>query len=144
MHGPAAEGVLHPPIRLMATTKQYKKRRKKRGKKFRFNDPLGLQKKPGPEPPAPQAPGKKKRKHLRQILWERDKGHCWYCGAFSKLEGKPEEIFTIEHVVPLAHGGLNTPENCVTACGDCNREAADMDYNAKVFLRAQKRHGVET
>jgi 5-methylcytosine-specific restriction endonuclease McrA len=37
---------------------------------------------------------------------------CAYCGAEDKL--------TLDHVVPLARGGLDEPSNVVPACGPCN------------------------
>jgi 5-methylcytosine-specific restriction endonuclease McrA len=44
----------------------------------------------------------------------RQKGKCFYCGA--KLDGSRH----IDHVVPIALGGTNHPENIVLACQDCN------------------------
>lgn len=41
-------------------------------------------------------------------------GRCAYCGAETDNP-------TMDHVVPLIHGGHHTVENIVPACGPCNR-----------------------
>ena len=38
---------------------------------------------------------------------------CQYCGTSSDL--------TIDHVRPLSRGGASSWDNCVAACGPCNR-----------------------
>jgi 5-methylcytosine-specific restriction endonuclease McrA len=44
----------------------------------------------------------------------RQKGKCFYCGK--SLNG----VYDIDHVMPLALGGSNGPENIVLACPHCN------------------------
>lgn len=51
---------------------------------------------------------------LRAAILARD-GGCQRCGATVGLE--------VHHVVPLARGGSNAPDNLVTLCGDCHRGA---------------------
>ena len=46
---------------------------------------------------------------------------CVYCATPLALESA-----TLDHVVPVAHGGTDTPGNLVTACGPCNRMKGDM------------------
>lgn len=47
-------------------------------------------------------------------------GHrCAYCGAVAHLEW--------EHIIPRAHGGPDTMDNLVLACGDCNRQKGARD-----------------
>lgn len=46
--------------------------------------------------------------------FERQKGHCYYC--HEKLGDK----YHVDHIVPLARGGSNWPENIVIACRHCN------------------------
>jgi 5-methylcytosine-specific restriction endonuclease McrA len=46
---------------------------------------------------------------------------CVYCAA--RLD---QRTATLDHVVPLAHGGAHDPGNLVTACGPCNRLKGDM------------------
>ncbi len=43
------------------------------------------------------------------------------CCAYCKSECEP----TVDHVVPLARGGLHEPSNVVPACGSCNSSKCD-------------------
>jgi len=45
----------------------------------------------------------------------RDLYTCQYCG-----DGVNRKTATLDHVLPVSHGGKTTYENCVTACGPCN------------------------
>lgn len=47
--------------------------------------------------------------------YERQKGKCYYCKT--ALVG----VYEIEHIIPLARGGSNWPENIVITCLTCNR-----------------------
>lgn len=47
--------------------------------------------------------------------YERQHGHCFWCGA--KVTWRKKHI---DHVIPLALGGSNGPENLVIACPSCN------------------------
>lgn len=44
----------------------------------------------------------------------RQKGRCYWCGV------KVGRSYHVDHVVPLARGGSNGPENLVIACARCN------------------------
>lgn len=55
---------------------------------------------------------KKDLKMSRLKIYQRDGYKCVYCGTHKKL--------TIDHVMPKSRGGLNTWENMVTCCFDCN------------------------
>lgn len=55
---------------------------------------------------------KKDLKMSRLKIYQRDGYKCIYCGTHKKL--------TIDHVMPKSRGGLNTWENMVTCCFDCN------------------------
>lgn len=54
-------------------------------------------------------------KSLRFQVLRRDNHTCRYCGRSA-----PEVRITVDHVVPEALGGPDTPENLVAACSDCN------------------------
>lgn len=56
----------------------------------------------------------------RKSLIKRDKSTCQYCSK--KLS--PAQI-TIDHVVPRAHGGKTSFNNCVVCCRVCNSKKAD-------------------
>src|SRR5574341_1128575 len=49
----------------------------------------------------------------RKNILRRDSHKCQYCG-------KSEVALTVDHVVPRARGGLDSWENLVCACIDCN------------------------
>ena len=46
---------------------------------------------------------------------------CVYCAAPLDID-----IATIDHVLPLAKGGVHSPGNLVAACGRCNRLKGDL------------------
>lgn len=54
-------------------------------------------------------------KRLRYEILRRDSYTCRYCGATA-----PSVPLRIDHVVPIALGGTDTPDNLVTACEPCN------------------------
>ena len=56
----------------------------------------------------------------RRNLWRRDDERCQFCG-----QAVPFTEATIDHVFPRSRGGPTSWENCVTACGPCNRRKAD-------------------
>lgn len=52
---------------------------------------------------------------LRFQILRRDNHQCRYCGAAA-----PEAKLTVDHVIPVALGGADEPQNLVAACADCN------------------------
>ena len=50
-----------------------------------------------------------------RLIHKNQKGRCWWCGK--KLKGKQ---YHIDHRVPLALGGSDSPENLVVSCPQCN------------------------
>ena len=54
-------------------------------------------------------------KRVRFEVLRRDDHTCQYCGAKA-----PEAQMTVDHVMPVALGGDDTPRNLTTACSDCN------------------------
>jgi len=62
--------------------------------------------------------------------YARQKGRCFYCGQ------RLTEKYHVDHVVPLAKGGGNGPENLVIACPTCNLNKAakhPMDFCGTLF-----------
>ncbi len=49
-----------------------------------------------------------------QDQYDRQKGRCYYC------KKKVGDTYHVDHVVPLAKGGSNGPENLVVTCPECN------------------------
>lgn len=64
----------------------------------------------------------------RAEIYERDAFTCQYC-----LRKFAAEALTIDHVVPLALGGVDEPINYVTCCVACNQRKADA--HLKDFAR---------
>ena len=60
-------------------------------------------------------------KRLRREIYKRDSYTCQYCGT--KVE---DGSATIDHVVPLALGGLDETINYVTCCQACNERKGSM------------------
>lgn len=54
-------------------------------------------------------------KRTRYEVLRRDNFTCRYCGAKA-----PDVELRVDHVIPVALGGSDKPENLVAACHDCN------------------------
>lgn len=53
---------------------------------------------------------------LRFDVFKRDSFTCQYCGRKS-----PEVILEADHITPKSKGGLDTLDNLITSCRECNR-----------------------
>lgn len=88
------------------------------------------------EPPVVRAPKPrgwrpKISRAMRRAVLDRDDGRCQYCWV-----SFPPEHLQLDHVVPLAHGGLTTRDNLVAACGPCNQVKGDrLDFLPLVWPR---------
>jgi len=51
----------------------------------------------------------------KQNVFLRDQYCCQYCGISIQ-----KRYATLDHVLPVSHGGKSTFENCVCACSTCN------------------------
>ena len=56
-----------------------------------------------------------------QRIGNRQKWKCYWCGKPSKHD------FHVDHIVPLAKGGSNSPNNLAIACPPCNRRKNATD-----------------
>ena len=56
---------------------------------------------------------------LRMFIKERDKFTCCQCGNSTNVE--PNLLLEIDHIIPIAKGGLTIEENLQTLCWKCNR-----------------------
>lgn len=66
-------------------------------------------------------------KRTRFEVLKRDNHSCRYCGASA-----PDVRLTVDHVVPVALGGSDKPDNLVAACQDCNAGKASTSPDAAV------------
>ncbi|PGH55922.1 hypothetical protein CRT60_21980 [Azospirillum palustre] len=91
------------------------------------------------EPPSPitldaEKRAKRKRsKRIRQIkkIVERDGDACFFCGR------SLGDDITIEHLVPITHGGPDHRSNLVLAHHACNQRADHLSVAEKVRLREE-------
>lgn len=60
---------------------------------------------------------------LRFAILKRDEFTCQYCG-----HSAPDVKLQVDHVIPVAHGGTNDPDNLTTACEMCNRGKHDAIF----------------
>jgi hypothetical protein len=66
-------------------------------------------------------------KRLRYEVLRRDAHACRYCGATA-----PDVKLTVDHVIPVALGGTDVPENLVTACAACNAGKTSTNPDAPI------------
>lgn len=64
-------------------------------------------------------------KRTRAEVLRRDHNTCRYCGSKA-----PDVAITIDHVVPIALGGDDSPANLVAACRDCNAGKSSVHPDA--------------
>lgn len=63
-------------------------------------------------------------KRVRFDVFKRDNFTCQYCGAHP-----PAVVLEVDHIVPVADGGDNDPDNLITACFPCNRGKAAISLD---------------
>ncbi|PTR06400.1 MULTISPECIES: HNH endonuclease [unclassified Novosphingobium] len=77
--------------------------------------------------------GQAQRRSAVLRILERDGGDCFFCGL------PLADDVTLEHLVPIAHGGPNHISNLVCAHAACNLEAGHLSVAEKVALAVCKR-----
>ncbi len=65
--------------------------------------------------------------NLRRSIIERDENTCKLCGNSTMNE--PNLLLEVDHIVPIAKGGLTTEENLQTLCWKCNRKKGAKLYS---------------
>ncbi len=60
-------------------------------------------------------------------IFERDKCRCVYCGRDMLTDFEIFSMVQEDHLVPIAKGGEDKPENIVTACSVCNKLKGTFD-----------------
>lgn len=61
----------------------------------------------------------------RELVMESSNGKCVYCGA---------KATSIDHVIPVAHGGSSRRGNLLPACGSCNSRKKTMSLQEFLSL----------
>ena len=66
---------------------------------------------------------------------------CYYCGNIMNLSWGTELSFSIDHYIPKSKGGLDTSDNLVFCCAECNflKGNKDPDWFIANFNRLKKR-----
>jgi hypothetical protein len=64
---------------------------------------------------------------IRETILRRDQHTCQYCG---------QEANTVDHVLPIALGGTDEPNNLVAACARCNYSKGKRE-SPTVFVRSE-------
>lgn len=62
---------------------------------------------------------------VRFEILKRDNHTCQYCGATA-----PDVQIQVDHVIPVALGGTDSPDNLVAACKSCNAGKASVQPDA--------------
>ena len=71
----------------------------------------------------------------RKLIYKNDNGRCQLCGR--KIEF---ERATLDHVIPLSQGGIDSLDNIKLACESCNRQKASylpdqfIDRITEIFM----------
>ena len=65
---------------------------------------------------------------LRTHIKERDNFTCCQCGNSTKNE--PNLLLEVDHIIPIAKGGLTIEDNLQTLCWKCNRSKGAKLYSA--------------
>jgi len=60
-------------------------------------------------------------KRMRFLILSRDKYTCQYCGRKA-----PNVVLEVDEIYPRSKGGKVGPDNCITACVDCNRGKSNL------------------
>lgn len=66
-------------------------------------------------------------KRLRYEIFRRDNFACRYCG-----QRAPDAVLVVDHVIAVALGGDDMPENLVASCVSCNEGKASVPTNAEL------------
>jgi 5-methylcytosine-specific restriction endonuclease McrA len=78
------------------------------------------------------APGRFKRADIKRMLKEQN-GICVTCPADISL------TYQVDHIVPLARGGTNWPDNLQLLCGPCNQSKGPKTMSEWIAWRAEMR-----
>jgi len=82
----------------------------------------------------------KSTQSLRDRIYARDRGRCFYCN-----QQVPYEAATLDHRTPRSQGGKSNDRNLVLCCLLCNRAKADRtEHEWFAMPRAMRRELIET
>jgi len=64
------------------------------------------------------------------LQYKSQKGKCWWCGI------ELNDVYHVDHLVPLSRGGTDNPNNLVVTCQFCNLSKKDklpQDWAKRLF-----------
>ena len=73
-------------------------------------------------------------KKTRFEVFKRDSFKCQYCGRSA-----PDVILEVDHIVPVAEGGINDMLNLVTSCQECNRGKGKRKLSDRTIIERQRK-----
>ncbi len=76
-------------------------------------------------------------KQLRRFVWERDGGCCTFVGTGGHRCAETMRV-EIDHIIPVAEGGLTTPDNLRVLCSTHNRREAERLLGKERVARARE------
>lgn len=79
-------------------------------------------------------------KKVRDEVHARDKGRCTYVSPGGRRCGSTWDL-QVDHIVPFARGGDNSPSNLRLLCGKHNRLEAERVYGKEKMANHAKKHG---
>lgn len=71
-------------------------------------------------------------KRVRFEVFKRDSFKCQYCG-----KSAPHVVLHVDHIQPVAKGGLNDLLNLITSCVDCNLGKSDKTLSDSAVVSKQ-------
>ena len=95
------------------------------------NDPLWVQTAFWPDLPATRPARPRPPSRRRREVFARSEGRCHYCRMCLALDG----CWHVEHQLPRALGGDDSPSNLVAACAPCNLAKRDRTALEFVLMR---------
>lgn len=63
----------------------------------------------------------------------RDNKSCWYCGCKTTTRNRQ-----LDHLLPVALGGTNDPDNLVVCCKRCNTRKGDKTHLEYIKCRLEQ------
>lgn len=62
---------------------------------------------------------------LKQEVWRKTNGKCYYCGKQTVPYGSDPDSFCVDHMKPRARNGADDIRNLVPSCYTCNSSKSD-------------------
>ena len=76
------------------------------------------------------------RRVLRTYHFVKQNGVCAYCGCQMnrKRHNRDDNSVTLEHIIPVAYGGLNCEFHTIAICYRCNQERGNNTLTLAMIL----------